>query len=100
VEDRIVDAISLSQIWPRLTAVQQEALIALATCDDYAAAAQGLGLAYYTFCARVRHARLTFLRYWHEGEQSSTVWGRDKRKGRENTGRTAVRVLHRRERAS
>lgn len=31
------------------------------------------------FCARVRHGRLRFLRYWHEGETPSRLWGSDRR---------------------
>jgi hypothetical protein len=97
-EDRVVDAVTLQQIWPQLKPAWQEAFLALAAHGDYADAAGSLGLAYGTFCARVRHGRMAFLRLWHEGEQPSSVWGRDKRQGRDNTGRTAVRVLARRAR--
>lgn len=95
-EDRIVNRTSLAQIWPLLKPNHQEALTALAVYGDYQRAADALGLRYYTFCARVRHGRLTFLSHWHEGEMPSTTWGNDRRRGRE-TSRTAVRVLaHRR----
>lgn len=90
--DRVVDDVALSQIWPCLAPGMQEALIALVVHGDYAVAAESLGLKYYTFCARVRHARLAFLRYWHEGEVPSSIWGRDKLRGRGSSGRTAVRV--------
>jgi hypothetical protein len=95
VEDRVVDRVSLSQIWVRLKPTYQEALVALATWRDYSKAASTLGLEYHAFCARVRHARTQFLRLWHEGEQPSKLWGRDKLRGRD-CGRSAVRVHRRR----
>lgn len=92
IDDRVVDRVSLAQIWPRLDEPHRHALFALAIHGDYAVAAEWLGLRYYTFCARVRSGRIAFLRLWHEGESPSSVWGSDRRKGRDNTGRTAVRV--------
>lgn len=100
LEDRVVDGVSLQQIWPLLKPGYQDALMALATYGDYAEAAKVMGLRYHTFCQRVRLARLEFLRLWHEGEKPSAVWGKDKRRGRDNTGRTAVRVMARRSRAA
>jgi hypothetical protein len=97
LEDRVIDDLAMSQIWPRLRPELQEALIALATHNDYAIAARSMGLKYYTFCARVRRARTQFLRHWHEGETPSAVWGRDKLQGRD-TGSTAVRVMAKRRR--
>jgi hypothetical protein len=98
LEERVVDGVSLQQIWPLLKPTYQDALMALATYEDYAEAAKVMGLRYGAFCRRVRLGRLEFLRLWHEGEKPSAVWGRDKRQGRDNTGRTAVRVLARRSR--
>jgi hypothetical protein len=95
--DRVVEDLALIQIWPRLNEDLQEALVTLAVHGDYSVAAEALGLKYYTFCARVRRARIDFLRHWHEGETPSTTWGNDKRQGRD-TGRTAVRVLAQRRR--
>lgn len=69
--------------------------VALVLADQ--AAAEALGLKYYTFCARVSRARAHFLQLWHEGEVPSTTWGNDRRRGRE-TGRTAIRVLAHRHR--
>ncbi len=85
-EDGVVDRVALAQIWPRLSADQRRVLLALAAFDDYAAAANALGLTYYAFCARVREARLRFLALWHEGESPSRIWGRDRRIGSRNVG--------------
>lgn len=96
--DKTVDRVAMMQIWPLLADAHRDALLALAATGDYQRAADGLGLRYYTFCSRVRKARLHFLRLWHEGEMPSVMWGRDKLRGRTNTGQTAVRVLAKRER--
>jgi hypothetical protein len=100
LEDRVVDEVAVGQIWPTIRLDQQQALLALSVHEDYAVAAKTLGLNYNTFCQRVRKARLAFFRHWHEGEAPSDMWGRDKRRGRGNTGRTAVRVHARRRSAA
>lgn len=78
-EARVVDRMTLAQILPTLTPGQRAALVALAVHDDYALAAEALGLAYSTFVSRVSVARERFLALWHEGEQPSKPWGRDRR---------------------
>lgn len=73
-EGGIVDRIALAQIWPRLKPDYQEALQALAALEDYQAAADSLGLKYYTFCRRIWLARNAFLRLWLEGETPGPRW--------------------------
>jgi hypothetical protein len=79
LEDLVVERIALAQIWPRLTARQREALLALAAFNDYAEAARALGIRYESFCGQVRNARIRFLALWHEGETPTRIWGRDRR---------------------
>jgi hypothetical protein len=78
-EDGVVERVALAQIWPRLTEGQRRALLALAAFDDYAAAAEALGIKYQSFHSLIRAARIRFLALWHEGESPSRVWGRDRR---------------------
>jgi hypothetical protein len=78
-EDAVIERTALWQIWEQLSACEREALLALAIHDEYATAANALGLQYYTYCARVRRARKRFLELWHEGEAPSRPWGRDRR---------------------
>ncbi|WP_194821284.1 hypothetical protein [Micromonospora sp. S-DT3-3-22] len=78
-EDRVVDSLGLWQIWSCMRDADRQTLLALAAHEDYAKAADALGMRYYTFCAAVRRARQRFLVLWHDGEQPSTLWGRDRR---------------------
>lgn len=73
-EEPIVERTALAQIWPRLQPRYQTALQALAAHDDYQAAADSLGLKYYTFCAQIRHARNAVLALWWEGETPRRGW--------------------------
>jgi hypothetical protein len=95
-ENPIVDRTALSQILPTLTSGQQAALIALAVHDDYAAAAASLGLPYGTFVSRVSVARERFLALWHEGEEPSKPWGRDRRRTVEFAEKKNLRSVLRR----
>jgi hypothetical protein len=79
-EDRIIDVIAFQQIWPRLNPMHQTVLIALAAHGDYQHAAAALDKPYGTFVTQIHLARKQFLRLWHEGEEPSGVWGRDRRK--------------------
>lgn len=74
IEPRIVERFTLAQIWPALTPRQQDAITALAVHDDYALAAEALGIKPHTFIARIGRARRQFLELWHEGEQPSRMW--------------------------
>jgi hypothetical protein len=78
-EERIVERLALSQIWPRLRPQHREALTALAAHGDYGQAARALGESYATFKSQVSRARREFLELWHEGEAPSRPWVRDRR---------------------
>jgi hypothetical protein len=60
--------------------MHQTVLIALAAHGDYQHAATALDKPYATFVTQIHLARKQFLRLWHQGEQPSGVWGRDRRK--------------------
>lgn len=47
--------------------------------NDHERAAQALGKSMVAFHSAVRDARRQFLRLWHQGEQPSKVWSRDRR---------------------
>jgi hypothetical protein len=79
-EDHIIDVTAFRQIWPRLNRMHQIVLMALATHGDYEHAAAALDKPYSTFVTQIYTARKQFLRLWHEGEEPSQVWGRDRRK--------------------
>lgn len=67
-DERLIDAIALTQIWPLLTPLQQQALTALALTDDHQAAASALGVPWPTYAARLRNARRAVAALWHEHE--------------------------------
>ncbi len=100
-ESRIVDVLALRQIWPRLTRTNQKVLLALAVHGDYQAAAAALNKPYSTFVTQIYEARRQFLRLWHDGEQPSRVWGRDRRKrnGPPQRSVTATTIRKRQQRA-
>ena len=103
-ETAVVDRQALWQIWPRLTDADRRALLALAAHDGYREAAAALGMRYYTFCTAVRKARLRFLALWHDGEQPSVLWGRDRRAAagghRAESPTAAARMIGRRRAAA
>lgn len=78
-EDPIVERTAVEQILPLLSPGQQDALHALAACDDYMLAAESLGMTYVAFRSQVSKARRRFLQWWHEGEEPSKPWGCDRR---------------------
>jgi hypothetical protein len=104
-EDRVIERAALGQIWPHLRPVDQEALLALAAHDHYDTAAAALGKKYNSFAIAVRRARLRFLELWHEGEEPSQPWARDRRIGRRadseprmgDIGRAGVNAVRRRQ---
>ncbi|MEV4096941.1 hypothetical protein [Streptosporangium saharense] len=105
-EDVVVEQQALRQVWPRLTARQREALMALAAHEDYRAGAAALGVTVPVFTALISKARKRFLALWHEGEIPSRPWGRDTRAGSRtpagqpiHTRRSVTRVIGRRRNA-
>lgn len=77
-DERVVERIALTQIWPRLTTVQQQAVMALALTDDHQAAADTLGLQLSAFSGRMHKARRRARALWHEHETPARL-PRDKR---------------------
>lgn len=78
-EDRVIEPLAVRQILPTLTPGQRAAVHALAVHDDYQAAADSLGLAYRTFCARIRAARAQFHARWYAPDTTPPRCGMDKR---------------------
>lgn len=80
-EGRVIDRFAVQQILPTLRRFERDALLALATFDDYAEAERALGIAPRSLPGRVKSAREAFLALWHEGETPSRQWKRDRRVG-------------------
>lgn len=81
-ENRVVEQVSLWQIWEQLSDKHREVLTLLSALGDYQAAADHLGITVGTFNVHVSKARKAFFELWHEGEEPSRVWGTDRRIGR------------------
>jgi predicted DNA-binding protein (UPF0251 family) len=67
-DERLIEHLALTQVWPRLTLAQQQTVIALATTGDHQEAADLLGLQLPAFSGRLKKARRTIARLWHEHE--------------------------------
>jgi DNA-directed RNA polymerase specialized sigma24 family protein len=89
-DERIVDEIAVTQIWPTLTRTQQQALYALAMTGDYTLAAAALGKSYGCAKQHISRARRAVRALWHEHETPRRrMWGNDRRAGRRGDGGTA-----------
>lgn len=94
-EERVVEQLAVAQIWPTLSARQQQALTYLAACDgDYAGAAQAMGVTSGTLAAHVSGGRARILRLWHQGEHPSRPWF-EARPGTRTTAAQAIRARER-----
>jgi DNA-directed RNA polymerase specialized sigma24 family protein len=80
-EERLIERLALTQIWPHLTPASRDALTALAVHGDYQRAAAALGISYKAFVSRISEGRRQFLALWHDGEIPSRPWVRDRRAG-------------------
>src|SRR5262249_12943901 len=80
--DDVIEVRALAAIWANLKEREQQALAALAVYEDYAAAAQAMGVTPGTFRGLIKRGRQAFLTLWHEGETPSRIWRADKRTGR------------------
>jgi hypothetical protein len=76
-DTHVIEILAVRQIWPRLTWRNRRLLLALAVHGDYESAAKAVGMSRDAFIGKLSLARKQFLRYWHEGEQPSRIWGRD-----------------------
>lgn len=81
-ENRVIERVSLWQIWEQLSDKHREVLATLSAHGDYQAAADALGITVGTFNVHVSKARKAFYALWHQGEEPSRVWGTDRRVGR------------------
>jgi hypothetical protein len=80
-EERIVERLAVSQVLTRLSDVYRDAVVALATADDYMGAADLLGISYKALVARIGTARKSVQRLWHEGETPRRLRQTDRRVG-------------------
>lgn len=77
-EQVVLDPLATRQIWPRLTALHQDTLLAYAAHDcSIIATATALQVPYKTMSARIDYARARFLALWHEGEAPSRKWRKE-----------------------
>jgi hypothetical protein len=102
-EEPIVERVALSQIWPRLSPLHRQLLLAMAVYEDHGRAAEALEKPRKTFTTQLSQARRAFLVLWHDGEQPSRQWGTDRRTNKDGTDRHSptyrIRVRERRRQA-
>ncbi|SHL73647.1 hypothetical protein [Streptomyces yunnanensis] len=77
--DGIVERIAVHQVLATLPEHQRQAVVALATQDDYQKAADALGIKYATLTARIRHGRRGFRTLWFSPETAPPTKGTDRR---------------------
>lgn len=76
-EEKVVEREALAQIWPELTEVQQEGLLAFAAHGNVERAAAALGITIGAMNSRLQKARKRCLELWHDGETPSRKWRMD-----------------------
>lgn len=81
VDVGLLERIAVHQILATLPEHQRQAVVALAVHDDYAAAADALGLKYATLTARLRFARQAFRTLWFAPDTAPPAKGTDRRVG-------------------
>jgi hypothetical protein len=79
-EEKIVESVTLRQIWDALPERHQVLIAALAETGDYGKAAEALGKARRSYVTQLSEARQAFRVLWHEGETPSRHWGMDRRR--------------------
>ncbi|MFF8784872.1 helix-turn-helix domain-containing protein [Streptomyces sp. NPDC015125] len=67
-DERLMESLTLAQIWPCLTLAQQQAVMALALTGDHQEAADSLGLTLTAFSGRLKTARRRVFALWYEHE--------------------------------
>jgi hypothetical protein len=77
----VIERVAVTQILPRLRPANRQAIAALTDHDDYALAAEALGISRHHFSGRIGKARREFLSLWHEGEIPSRLWAYDYQRG-------------------
>ncbi|MFI1161427.1 hypothetical protein [Streptomyces sioyaensis] len=77
--DGIVERIAVHQVLATLPEHQRQAVVALATQDDYQKAADSLGIKYGALTARIRLGRRAFRTLWFSPETAPPAKGTDRR---------------------
>lgn len=67
-DERLVESMTLAQIWPRLTLPQQQAVMALALTGEHEEAAASLGIGLEAYFGRLKAARRRVFALWYEHE--------------------------------
>lgn len=75
----IVERLAVHQVLATLPEYQRQAVVALATQDDYQRAADSLGIKYGTLTARIRLGRRGFRELWFAPETAPPTKGTDRR---------------------
>lgn len=75
----LIERLAVHQVLATLPEHQRQAVVALATQDDYQKAAHSLGLKYATLTARIRHGRRAFRTLWFSPETAPPTKGTDRR---------------------
>lgn len=95
-EHGVVERLALWQVWPTLTDVERQAVLALAAAEDYARAASLLGISGKLLRTQLTRARSRFMAAWHEHETPPRARKRDRRvlrrDGLDRHGRPRVTV--------
>lgn len=92
-ETRVVERLSVAQIFPRLTRREQAALIAMAAHGTIRDAAASLSMTASGFKNHLNSGRARFRRLWHEGEEPSGHWMQDRGGGRGDNGEKNRRAI-------
>jgi hypothetical protein len=74
-EHQLVEHRTLAQIWPRLSELDRQVLVAFAIYGNNQDAADALGIPAGSFRTYLSWARRDFLKLWHAGETPSKHWG-------------------------
>lgn len=80
-EDRVIERIALAQVLATANPLHLQAIGALAATDNYAAAAEALGLKGSTLTVRLSEGRKAFRRRWYAPETPPPIKNTDRRVG-------------------
>lgn len=86
IGEGITERIAVHQVLGALPESQREAVVALATLDDYQKGADALGINYKAMVARLGEARRRFRRHWYAPETAPPIKGTDRRIGSHSRG--------------
>lgn len=96
LEDRVIERIALTQVWPLADDRQRQAIAALAACGDYEQAAAAIGVQRSALTKRLRGGRTAITAAWFEHETPPRRRSNDRRvsarSGLDSTGRPRITV--------